>query len=65
MQTPTNKSRMIKIATILDEYYEDIPESNVIDLLADLRHYCWYEDIDIDRAIETSEMHFNSESEGE
>lgn len=65
MQTPTNEERVGRIYMIIGGFYEEDPPNAVVDLMTDLRHYCYHENIDIDNLISMSEMHFNSESEGE
>jgi hypothetical protein len=37
------------------------PEEDVIDLLADLRHYCHQNEIDFEAALQMSEIHFEEE----
>ncbi len=57
--------RVEKARAILDENYEDSDiESNVVDLLADLRHFCEAEDVNFHEAADTSYMHYLAEFTG-
>ena len=59
-----NLQRCQRARAALDPYRADEPnrDSNVIDLLTDLRHYCDLHDFDIESFIHTSEMHHAAES---
>jgi len=45
-------------------YDEHGKETSLIDILSDLRHYCYFHDIDFSACIRSSENHFNEEIEG-
>jgi len=63
-----NTSRAYRAGEVLD-YYDEMdgtdPDSNVVDLLADLMHYCNQSSWDFTQALETARMHFEAEVEGE
>lgn len=45
-------------------YSGDDLQSDVIDLITDIRHLCHNEGLDFDQVIITTEIHFNYEQEG-
>jgi len=47
---------------LMESNYSDERTQEVLgDLLADLRHYCYTQDVDFDRAIRISFTHFEAE----
>ncbi len=60
--TVSNEERATRAENALT-FYEDVPEANVTDLLADLRHYCDRAGIDFDGAVQDSEMHHAAEKQ--
>ncbi len=58
---PTPQSRSDKIADILENNYFCGRDENVIDILADIMHYCHQRNIAIDECFETAYNHFYEE----
>ena len=63
--TPTPEERRDYIHGIFNEtsYGEDTLDTGVVDLLADLMHYCDLEEIDFELCLNNARMHFNYEAE--
>lgn len=58
--TPTNRDRAARLDEILPLYPED-QHTNVIDLLADLLHWCEMNGVDFEDTLRISRMHFAAE----
>ena len=65
MPSPTNSTRIARIADIADAY-ECISGADQLDiatdLLADLRHWCRANQINFDHALHRAGRHFDAES---
>ena len=63
-----NIQKAHRAGEVLD-FYDEIdgtdPDSNVVDLLADLMHYCARTAWNFDSALETARMHFEAERDEE
>lgn len=58
----TNKQRCGTVNTILACSYDSGDQrSSIIDLLTDLRHLCKRDDIDFEKVLLMSEIHFHDE----
>jgi hypothetical protein len=67
MPIEVNRRRAHRAGAALRDYQDD-PESAVIDLLADLMHYCDQDDPGhptFERALELARMHHEAETDGE
>jgi hypothetical protein len=58
--TPTNRDRAARLDEILPLYPED-QHTNVIDLLADLLHWCELNRVDFEDTLRIARMHFEAE----
>lgn len=66
MSEPTNEERATRAAEIIHAYWlrhdEGADEEEVLaDLLADLRHYCDREDLNLYKALDMSYLHYTEE----
>ncbi len=55
------RQRSAKVEGILADNYDDDREDGVVDILADLRHYCHLEGVDLNDALRISLNHFRAE----
>lgn len=62
MKRIKNRDRVLRIKNIFysSVYAEDM-DSAVVDILADLKHYCKFEKVNFEDALKTAEMHFKEE----
>ena len=59
----SNHDRAIRARSVLADYAgppED-PESNINDLMTDLRHWCHASELDFEEALRVSQYHFDAE----
>lgn len=66
--TPENEARALRAYTAMDHYDGDSDESetNMVDLLTDLRHWADMKDLDFYACLDTSYAHYLAEKqEGE
>lgn len=57
-----NEERTETIRNVIQRYYEDEDvETNIIDLLSDIRHLCEADGVDFDNCARISEDHFSEE----
>jgi hypothetical protein len=58
-------TRVERCDTAIAGYGDDLPESNLIDFLADAMHWCEAKEHDFDRKLELARVHFTTEISGE
>lgn len=59
-----NQDRARRLDEILPLYPED-QHTNVIDLLADLMHWCEQNDVSFEDTLRTARTHFEAEQDGD
>jgi uncharacterized protein (DUF488 family) len=58
---PTPESRTEQIEKMLFEYFGSPEDTNIVDILADIQHYCKIKKIDFLSELETATNHFEIE----
>jgi hypothetical protein len=58
---PTPKTRAEKIAKILKKHYDGDTQTDVMDIVADIRHYCHIYDVDFYTMSDSAYMHYMEE----
>lgn len=58
MNALTNNDRAERAHLAIDAYGDDIPESNLIDLLADAMHWCEQEELNFKRLLQMASQHY-------
>lgn len=54
-----------KYQELSGEYYQEPDQTEVEDILADLRHYAHLKGVDWIKAVDMAELHFEEENEGD
>jgi hypothetical protein len=65
MTAMTDSTRALRAGKALTEYGDDVNESNVIDFLADVIHWCEQEGEDFERCLRIARDHHWAETHGE
>ncbi len=58
---PNNRQRVSRCRTAIVRYGDDLPESNLIDFIADAMHFCRSSSLEFDRLLATARLHFEVE----
>ena len=58
----TNEGRVAKMQAVMKVFYDDTPETDLIDLLADARHLCDARGLDFHRLDRTAHHHYTVEN---
>lgn len=62
---PNNKDRAERFQQALDRYGDDEPITDVVDLLADMMHWCRYHKVNFDGTLATANGHYEAEVDEE